>query len=115
MPADDPFGPARETYDRALADWSKAMEQMVASEEFAAASGEFITRYAEMQESVRAAYSAAAESVNLPTNEDLARVATLVVNVERKVDEMADEVHAMAARLASIEAALGRLAPPRTK
>jgi polyhydroxyalkanoic acid synthase PhaR subunit len=100
----------REAYDQAVAGWSRAMEQMVASEEFASASGELLKRYVEMHESLRAASRAAAESVHFPTTDDLARVAQLVINVERKVDEVADEAHAVAGRLAAIEAALHELA-----
>jgi polyhydroxyalkanoic acid synthase PhaR subunit len=109
----------REAYDQAVESWSKAMEQMVASEQFASTSGEFLKRYVEMQESLRAASRAAAESFHVPTTDDLARVAQLVVNVERKVDEVSDETRGIAERLAAIEAALGELerrasAPPTT-
>ncbi len=108
-PPEDPLREMREAYDQAVEGWSKAMEQMVASEEFATASGEFLRRYVEMQESLRAASSAAAESFHVPTTDDLARVAQLVVNVERKVDELADEAHAAAGRLAAIESSLAKL------
>jgi polyhydroxyalkanoic acid synthase PhaR subunit len=109
-PPEDPFRPMREAYGQAVEGWSKAMEQMVASEEFASASGEFLKRYVEMQETLRTASRAAAESVHFPTTDDLARLAQLVINVERKVDEVSDEAHAIAGRLATIEAALDELA-----
>jgi polyhydroxyalkanoic acid synthase PhaR subunit len=109
-PPEDPLRPMREAYEQAVEGWSKAMEQMVASEEFASASGEFLKRYVEMQESLRTASQAAAESVHFPTTDDLARLAQLVINVERKVDEVSDEAHAIAGRLAAIEAALDELA-----
>jgi polyhydroxyalkanoic acid synthase PhaR subunit len=117
-PPEDPLRPLREAYDQAVEGWSKAMEQMVAGEEFASASGEFLRRYVEMQGSLRAASRAAAESVNFPTADDIARLAQLVINVERKVDEVADEAHAIAGRLAAVEAAVDMLAtsmrpPPR--
>ena len=53
-------GPCARPTTRAVEGWSKAMEQMVAGEEFASASGEFLKRYVEMQESLRAASRAAA-------------------------------------------------------
>ena len=56
----------REAYDQAVEGWSKAMEQMVAGEEFASASGRFLKRYVEMQESLRAASRAAAGERRLP-------------------------------------------------
>jgi len=100
----------REAYDQALAGWSEAMERFVASDEFASASGDFLKRYVEMHESLRGASKAAAESIHLPTTDDIARLAQLVVNVERKVDEVSDEAHAIAQRLAAIEAAVEKLA-----
>jgi polyhydroxyalkanoic acid synthase PhaR subunit len=99
----------REVYDQAVQGWSKAMEDMVAGEEFAAASGQFLRRYVEMQESLRTASQAAAEGLHLPSTDDLARIAQLVINVERKVDEVSDEVHVLIARLAAIESALEEL------
>ncbi len=85
-PPEDPLRPMREAYEQAVEGWSKAMEEMVASEEFASASGEFLKRYVEMQESLRTASRAAAESVHFPTTDDLAQLAQLVINVERKVE-----------------------------
>ena len=114
-PADDPLRAMRQAYDQALAGWSKAMEQMVASDEFASASGDFLTRYAEMQESLRATSHATAESFGLPTADDLARIAQLVINVERKVDEVSDEARAISGRLAAIEARLDELARGRAE
>lgn len=108
-PPEDPLRAMREAYDQAVQGWSKAMEEMVAGEEFAAASGQFLRRYVEMQESLRTASQAAAEGLHLPSTDDLARVAQLVINVERKVDEVSDEVHVLIARLAAIESALEEL------
>ena len=99
----------REAYEQAVQGWSMAMEEMVGGEEFAGASGQVLRRYVEMQESLRTASQAAAEGLHLPSTDDLARVAQLVINVERKVDEVSDEVHLVIARLAEIESALEEL------
>jgi len=104
--AGDPFRPMRDAYGKALESWAKAMEDAVSSEEFAQASGRILSRYAELQESLRAASASATEQLHLPTVDDLARIATLVANVERKVDEVSNELHTMNTRLARIEAAM---------
>lgn len=109
-PPEDPLRPMREAYEQAVEGWSQAMERMVASDELASASGEFLKRYVEMHESLRKASRAAAESVHFPTTDDVARLAQLVINVERKVDELSDQAHAIAGRLATIEATLDELA-----
>lgn len=127
VPPTDPFALMRQAYDEAVETWAKTMEQVVSTEEFASASGQYLKRYVELQESIRTASQATAESLHIPTTDDLARVAQLVVNVERKVDEVSDEAHAIAGllerlpadgltaivdRLASIEAKLDTLARP---
>ncbi|MEQ8834047.1 MAG: hypothetical protein RIB67_06320 [Miltoncostaeaceae bacterium] len=102
----------REAYARGVEAWSEAMEELVGSDEFAAGSGRMLALYAQHQEAVRTAAKLAAESVHMPTSEDLAAVARLVVNVERKVDDLSEAalgLGALDARLAAVESALGRI------
>lgn len=108
-PPEDAIRAMRMAYDQAVQGWSRAMEQMVASEDFAEASGRFLQRYVEMQQTMRTATQTAAEGMHLPTIDDLARLAHLVTNVERKVDEVSDQAHALGVRLDAIEALLARL------
>ena len=98
----DPFTALKQAYDDAAQAWGQTVEQMVGTEEFAAASGQFLKRYVEMQAAVRTSSAAAADSLHLTTKDDVARVAQLVGNVERKVDELTDELHALVDRLAQV-------------
>lgn len=100
----------REAYTRGVDAWSSALEDLVSSEEFAANSAQLLTLYAQQQEGIRTASRLAAESLHIPTAEDLARVAGLVANVERKVDEVSESGGAVVARLQAIEDRLGGLA-----
>lgn len=104
-PANDPMGMLRDAYAQGIERWSKAMEEIVGSEDFAAASGQLLALYAQQQQSLRAASRVAAENLQVPTTEDLAEVSRLVINVERKVDEIADHTTALSARLAEATAA----------
>jgi hypothetical protein len=88
----------RKAYDDAVGGWAKTMEKMVGTRDFAVASGEFLTRYLELQENIRAASKATADALHLPTKDDFDRIAQLVINVERKVDEISDSVHEVASR-----------------
>jgi polyhydroxyalkanoic acid synthase PhaR subunit len=110
-PPNDPLKLMREAYAQGVERWSEAMEKLVSSEDFAAASGQLLSLYAQQQQSVRAASRIAAESIQMPTTEDLAAVAQLVINVERKVDEIADQVAAMAKQLAALSAAPAKRSP----
>jgi hypothetical protein len=94
----DPLEQMRKAYDDAVGGWAKTMEQMVGTRDFAVASGEFLKRYVELQENIRAASKATAEALHLPTKDDFDRIAQLVINVERKVDEVSDSVHEVASR-----------------
>jgi hypothetical protein len=90
--------------------WAQAMQEMAGSDAFAAASGQLLALYAQQQQALRAASRATAEALEIPTTDDLAETSRLVVNVERKVDEVTDQLTALGARLDGIEAALRDLA-----
>jgi BMFP domain-containing protein YqiC len=94
-----PFELFKQTYDRAAESWAKSMEQFISTEEFASAAGTFMERYANLQEAMRKAAEASFEQLPVPSKEDMARVAQLVINVERKLDEVSDSVFALQDRL----------------
>jgi len=106
-PADDPMQLMRDAYAQGIERWSKAMEEIVGSEDFASASGQLLALYAQQQQSIRAASRVAAESIQMPTTEDLPEVAQLVINVERKVDEVSDSPRVSSHGLTAVEARLG--------
>lgn len=77
---------------RVVERWSEAMQELAGSEQYAAASGQVLALYAHQQEVMRAASRAVAEGMHLPTTDDLSEVARLVVNLERKIDAVADRL-----------------------
>lgn len=116
------FATQQEARSQTMERWAQAMEEMVGTEGFAAASSQMLTLYAQQQQALREASKAAAESMHIPTTDDLAAVSQLVVNVERKVDEATellaavlarpepgDQLAAVAARLEAIEERLAEL------
>jgi polyhydroxyalkanoic acid synthase PhaR subunit len=102
----DPPQPMGGAYAQAMERWAKAMEEIVGGPDFAAASGKLLAVYAQQQQAMRAASQIAAESMQMPTTEDLAGVARLVINVERKVDELTDHAADVVTRLTAIETRL---------
>jgi hypothetical protein len=102
------------------------MEQVLSSEDFAAAAGRMVARYADAQEALRKAAESTSDQLHLPTKDDLARVAELVLNLERKVDAATDQLFELAKsrpelpspevwarisdRLAALEAAIQKFA-----
>lgn len=87
----DPFQVLRESYEQATEAWAQAVEQAISTEEFAASAGKVMERYTEMQEVLRKTSEAVAEQLHIPTKDDIARVAQLVIHVERKVDDVSDQ------------------------
>ena len=61
---------------------------MVSGEVFEATAGQLMQRYADFQLIVRDQAKATADSLHMPTKDDLAALATLVINLERKVDDL---------------------------
>jgi hypothetical protein len=106
-PAIDPLALMREAYARGVEAWASAMEEVVGSEEFAAGSGRMLALYAQQQETIRTASRLAAESIHMPTAEDIASLARLLANVERTVDESNEAIVALGERLAGVEKAVG--------
>ena len=94
----DPFQVLRQSYEQATEAWAQAVEQAISTEEFAASAGKVMERYTEMQEVLRKTSEAVAEQLHIPTKDDIARVAQLVINVERKVDDVSDQADALQRR-----------------
>ncbi len=95
-PPPNPFEAFKAAYDQAAESWSKSMEQVLSSEDFAAAAGRMVARYADAQEALRKAAESTSDQLHLPTKDDLARVAELVLNLERKVDAATDQLFELA-------------------
>lgn len=115
---DDAFQAVRDAYGQVVENWSSVMEQVVTTDEFAEASGRFLRQYAELNEAGRSATRATADQLHLATKDDVARAIALVAQVERKVDEVSDDVHAIRESIAALEtsvAALAKAATPAPK
>ncbi len=95
-PPPNPFEAFKAAYDQAAESWSQSMEQVLSSDDFAAAAGRMVARYADAQEALRKAAESTSDQLHLPTKDDLARVAELVLNLERKVDAATDQLFELA-------------------
>lgn len=72
--------------------WSEAMTKMKATPEFASVLGQATLNQATAQEMVRKASQAYLEAANMPSLDDLARVAKLVIAVEAKLDHLDEKL-----------------------
>ncbi len=95
----DPFELWRQMYDANERAWQKAMEQTVGRPEFAEASSKMLETILSAQRTVRDSMRTYLETVNVPTREDIARLGELVVNLEEKIDQIADRLDAIESSL----------------
>lgn len=121
----DPWTLVRQWYDEANALWSKPLEQTLGSEAFAQAAGGSLEGIATATRAFGRAAEEQLKALHMPSRADVARVASLVVQLEDKVDHIeealedagdraadlarAETVAALDARLSRVEAKLDRL------
>ncbi|MDM5187609.1 polyhydroxyalkanoic acid synthase subunit PhaR [Bacillus sp. DX4.1] len=84
----DPLQAWKEVYEQTETFWGKALNETIQKEEYSAWMGSVLDLnlfYQKMLNDVTKNYL---EKVNIPTKEDIARVASLVINLENKVDNI---------------------------
>jgi polyhydroxyalkanoic acid synthase PhaR subunit len=95
-PFQDPFTLWKKLYDQTEEQWSKALGETVKSESFSAWLGFMQKQMLEYQDAVRKTTERYLEHAHLPSKQDLASLAELIVNVDTKVDELdakLDQLH----------------------
>src|SRR5690348_10788056 len=88
----DPIAMWKKMVESNEQNWTKFMAQMVATPEFAAGLGRTASSQASMREAVRRSAQAYLEAANMPSREDLARIASQIVALDAKVDDLADRL-----------------------
>jgi polyhydroxyalkanoic acid synthase PhaR subunit len=86
----DPFAIFKHWYDATAETWSKTVGEAIATEQFAESIGMFLNNYTSFALMFRRANEQYFSNLQLPTRSDIARVATLIVNLEEKVDRIED-------------------------
>jgi len=108
----DPFTFWKQWYDTNEQAWSKALEQMVGTPEYAQTMGKTMEAFLAFQRSVRDNMRLYLESVNLPTREDIARLGEQIVHLEEKIDDLDDRVDELMAAVRRLDTAAGAKATP---
>lgn len=84
----DPLQAWKDVYEQTEKFWGKALNETIKTEEYSAWMGSVLDLnlfYQKMMNDVTKNYL---DKVNIPTQEDIARVASLVINLESKVDNI---------------------------
>ncbi|GGE71042.1 polyhydroxyalkanoic acid synthase subunit PhaR [Priestia taiwanensis] len=84
----DPLKMWKEMYDQTEKFWGKAMNEAVHKEEYSAWMGSVLEMNLFHQKMMTDMTRSYLEKVNIPSKEDIASVASLIVNLEAKVDAL---------------------------
>jgi len=88
----DPFTFYKQWYDATSETWSKVVGDIITTDEFNKASGQFMENYLGFVKTSRRAYEEYFKNLQLPTRSDITRIAEMIVLLEDKVDTIEDAV-----------------------
>ncbi len=88
----DPFEVWKNVYDQTEAYWSKVLDENMATEEFSRGLGKILDMNLQYKKLVNDSTKAYLEQMNMPSKDDLAKLASLIINVEAKVDQIEEVV-----------------------
>ncbi|WP_458413642.1 polyhydroxyalkanoic acid synthase subunit PhaR [Schinkia sp. CFF1] len=78
----------KNVYDQTESYWSKVLDENLATEDFSKGLGKVLDMNLQYTRLVNDSTNAYLEQMNMPSKDDLAKLASLIVNVEAKVDQM---------------------------
>lgn len=88
----DPFEIWKNVYEQTESYWSKVLDENLATEEFSRGLGKVLDMNLQYRKLVNDSTKAYLEQMNMPSKDDLAKLASLIINVETKVDQMEEAV-----------------------
>lgn len=88
-------------YNQTEANWKDSIEEMMEKEAFSEGMGDTLNYYLQYQELMNKMTESYLKSVNLPTRSEISDVASLVVNLEEKVDHIDYELDDKLEKLSS--------------
>ena len=109
----DPFAMWKTFYEQTEANWTGAIHETLKKESFSEGMGEIQNYYLQAQGLTNDTTETLLKSVNLPTRSEVADVATLVINLESKLDDFEDgvgeELNQLKNAVANLDRKLDRL------
>ena len=103
----------RQWYEQGERFWSKAFEQSISTEGYAALLGQTVDAYVASAKALREQMTRSLETMNLPSRDDFARLAAQVVALEAKIDDLDEKLDQVLDRLDGHSPA-GRRTPPQS-
>jgi polyhydroxyalkanoic acid synthase PhaR subunit len=88
----DPFSMWKDVYDKTESHWSKMFNESMSKEDFSAWMGQFLNVYLQYQSMIQQSTEKYLAQANMPSRTDLSNLASLLVNLEAKVDNLEEMI-----------------------
>ncbi|HJV46468.1 MAG TPA: polyhydroxyalkanoic acid synthase subunit PhaR [Bacillota bacterium] len=84
----DPFALWKQMYDKMEEQWSQTIDESMHKEDFSQWMGQCLNGYLQYQDMARKSTEKYLEQANMPSRQDLSSVASMVINIEEKIDNL---------------------------
>ncbi|WP_102692239.1 polyhydroxyalkanoate biosynthesis repressor PhaR [Rummeliibacillus pycnus] len=89
----DPFKFWKEMYEKTESTWRSSIQNTLGTEQFAQSLGQIQNQYVQYQELIKTLTESYLKEANIPSREEVAKVASLIINVDTKVDDLEDLIY----------------------
>lgn len=87
----DVFAMWKDIYEKTESAWHDAIQETLEKKSFAESLGQIQSQYVQYQELVNKMTESYLKQANIPTRDEIANVASLIINVDAKIDQLEDE------------------------
>lgn len=88
----DAFAFWKDLYDKTESAWHDVIQETLGKESFAEGLGQIQGQYLQYQELVNKMTESYLKQANMPSREEIANVASLIINLETKIDDLEDQL-----------------------
>jgi len=88
----DPFTMWKEMYEKTEATWSNVIHESMKKDSFSQNMGQTLNSHLQTTELVSGMADAYLKQLNMPTRDEIASLASLIINLEEKVDDLQDNM-----------------------
>lgn len=88
----DPFAVWKSVYDKTEAKWNEVLHETMQKEAFSEWLGQVQNAYLQYQQIVQKTTDNYLKQVNLPTRDEISNVASLIINLEEKVENLDQKI-----------------------
>lgn len=89
----DPFNFWKDIYEKTESTWRGTIQDTLGTEQFAQGLGQVQNQYLQYQELVKTLTESYLKQANIPSIEEIAKVASMIVNVDTKIDDLDDLIY----------------------